>query len=256
MRVKPLSVFTIYLGVVFVCAAAYYLIPGLFECPMSAGDSLYFSVVTITTLGYGDISPTSGLGKALAALQSLSGVLILGLFLIALSQQVVDNQNRQRLESAKENLKLQYEIWRRDTLISLIFLSNSNTPLNYQLEHELSEVNNFRRYFSENYSERWNAVANRLSSEDFYTIQITRGLDDLRRHIEFFILSTQLTDSASLKILTGYINGLKRMVDLDIDEYDDQKSFLSDLWGIMAHASFATGYMDEDHFLAVVNSIE
>jgi len=48
-------------------------------------DSLYFSVITITTLGYGDISPISPLGKLLTVTETLMGfimvVLVIGTFL-------------------------------------------------------------------------------------------------------------------------------------------------------------------------------
>jgi hypothetical protein len=39
-----------------------------------AGDSLYLSVVTITTLGYGDLAPTAPVSKLFTALEALSGI--------------------------------------------------------------------------------------------------------------------------------------------------------------------------------------
>ena len=42
------------------------------------GDALYFSVVTITTIGYGDFIPM-GAGRSIAALQGLLGYFILGI---------------------------------------------------------------------------------------------------------------------------------------------------------------------------------
>lgn len=42
------------------------------------GDALYFSIVTITTLGYGDFIPM-GPGRAIAAMQGLLGYFILGI---------------------------------------------------------------------------------------------------------------------------------------------------------------------------------
>ena len=42
---------------------------------------LYFSTVTITTLGYGDIVPLTDLAKFLVALESLLGIILIGLFL-------------------------------------------------------------------------------------------------------------------------------------------------------------------------------
>lgn len=45
-------------------------------------DSLYFSVVTYTTLGYGDISPTLGLSRFFAAIEALIGGFTLALFVV------------------------------------------------------------------------------------------------------------------------------------------------------------------------------
>jgi voltage-gated potassium channel len=40
-------------------------------------DSLYYSVATITTLGFGDIAPTSLLVRALTGLEVVSGIMML-----------------------------------------------------------------------------------------------------------------------------------------------------------------------------------
>jgi ion channel/pentapeptide repeat protein len=45
-------------------------------------SSLYFSVVTYTTLGYGDISPTLGFSRFLAAFEALIGGFTLALFVV------------------------------------------------------------------------------------------------------------------------------------------------------------------------------
>ena len=47
-------------------------------------DHLYFSFVTLTTLGYGDIVPVSAPAKVLTIFTSLSGVLYLAVFVAAL----------------------------------------------------------------------------------------------------------------------------------------------------------------------------
>jgi hypothetical protein len=46
-----------------------------FSAELDLGNALYFSIVTMTTTGYGDISPRSGLTKFLVCLQILFGVL-------------------------------------------------------------------------------------------------------------------------------------------------------------------------------------
>ncbi len=44
----------------------------------SLGDCLYFSVVTATTLGYGDITPVTTWARALAALEAVGGMVLVG----------------------------------------------------------------------------------------------------------------------------------------------------------------------------------
>ena len=39
---------------------------------------MWWTVVTMTTVGYGDISPTTGIGKALAVLVMLAGIAVFG----------------------------------------------------------------------------------------------------------------------------------------------------------------------------------
>lgn len=49
---------------------------------------LYFSTITIATLGYGDIVPITTLARSLTALEVILGVLIIGLFLNSLAQRI------------------------------------------------------------------------------------------------------------------------------------------------------------------------
>ncbi len=49
-----------------------------------AADLFYFSFVTLTTLGYGDISPVAPLARSLAVLEALSGTLFLAVLLALL----------------------------------------------------------------------------------------------------------------------------------------------------------------------------
>lgn len=44
-------------------------------------ESLYFSIVTITTLGFGDICPTTGWAKFFVCLEAISGLIIVGVLL-------------------------------------------------------------------------------------------------------------------------------------------------------------------------------
>ncbi len=51
-------------------------------------ESLYFSIVTFTTLGYGDVTPCDDLGRILVILEVVIGYITLGSFLFILGQKV------------------------------------------------------------------------------------------------------------------------------------------------------------------------
>lgn len=52
-------------------------------------DSIYFTLVTLTTLGYGDVTPCTQLGKAVIAFQTSMGIVVVSLFLTSLSSRIV-----------------------------------------------------------------------------------------------------------------------------------------------------------------------
>ena len=58
----------------------------------SGGDFLYFSIVTITTLGYGDFAPATDLGRSLVMIETLLGQV----FLVVLVARVVSQANPTR----------------------------------------------------------------------------------------------------------------------------------------------------------------
>lgn len=71
----------------------------------SFGDAFYFSVVTITSLGFGDIYPAAGsLGRILVAFEAIIGILIIGFFLNDVAQRQairLDEQNKKAEEEKK-----------------------------------------------------------------------------------------------------------------------------------------------------------
>ncbi len=81
----------VYLLVTLAFAAAYkvqvLLVPGSIvglTAESNIGDTLYYSVVTITTLGYGDILPVSGNARMLAATEAVFGQLFIAVLLAKL----------------------------------------------------------------------------------------------------------------------------------------------------------------------------
>ena len=83
---KPLRPLLVGLGVVLVCGFGFWIFKGIEpNPPCSIWSSLYFSVVTFTTLGYGDLQPTPGM-RWLSALEASLGAALMALFVVALAR--------------------------------------------------------------------------------------------------------------------------------------------------------------------------
>lgn len=75
----------IYLLLGFAFAAAYQFIaiiwPRAFNLPAGTGDSkdifIYFSFVTLATVGYGDVTPVAGIARMLAVIEAVAGQIYL-----------------------------------------------------------------------------------------------------------------------------------------------------------------------------------
>ena len=64
-------------------------------------DAIYFSVVTFTTVGYGDLCPTTNLGKIFTILFGLSGISILGIAIGTIGSKLVAMES-EMMNNAKE----------------------------------------------------------------------------------------------------------------------------------------------------------
>jgi len=102
---KPLAA-TLYLLLVaiFFSSSCLYLIEGDVQSAfVSIPESMWWSVVTLTTVGYGDVSPITPLGKFIGALTSIIGVLT-----VAMMTGIVSSAFTSKLSSKREALR--YEI--------------------------------------------------------------------------------------------------------------------------------------------------
>lgn len=78
---------------VLLLASIFYLTNSNFKIPCELKpvdffDSIYFVIVTFTTLGYGDISPVNWFGQLFVIITALTGYLFLGIFIYLLSKKI------------------------------------------------------------------------------------------------------------------------------------------------------------------------
>jgi len=83
------------LALVIIFGSLMYLIEGETNGFTSIPKSIYWAIVTMTTVGYGDISPKTGMGQALAAM-----VMILGYGVIAVPTGIVTSEMTRSVQKA------------------------------------------------------------------------------------------------------------------------------------------------------------
>ena len=86
------------LSLVIIFGSLIYVIEGEQNGFTSIPRSIYWAIVTMTTVGYGDISPKTGFGQALAAL-----VMIIGYSIIAVPTGIVTAEITQQLKNKVSN---------------------------------------------------------------------------------------------------------------------------------------------------------
>jgi len=139
-------------------AALYYLIGGqeFNNTPSDFWTFLYFSIVTITTLGFGDIYPLTLLTKLLVAFEVVMGALCAGLFLNACSYTISER-------SAKaERMKQDFETKLKHFKTSQALMLNQDSIVSYHIKLYVMRV--------------W-TVCTPMSSRDGYSFDAMLGIN-------------------------------------------------------------------------------
>lgn len=120
-KVRPIVWISLYVALTPVFALIYYWLPdSQFRIPDGAGTDygswLYYSIVTITTLGFGDYTPAHGWAQAVTAVEVMCGLVILGFFLNAVGSMkseidvASEVEKQRRMHELNEKTKLQQAI--------------------------------------------------------------------------------------------------------------------------------------------------
>lgn len=106
-NIRPIVWICSYVCLMPVFALIYWWLPdSQFRVPDGAGTDfgswLYYSIVTITTLGFGDYTPAHGWAQAVTAVEVMCGLIILGLFLNAVGSMKSEIDVESELEKQRQ----------------------------------------------------------------------------------------------------------------------------------------------------------
>ena len=100
-KIAVFFVFVLVLATVF--GALMYVVEGPNEGFSSIPKSIYWTIVTITTVGYGDIIPTTPVGQFIAALAMLTGYSIIAVPTGILTAELAQEMQRERVSRTCQN---------------------------------------------------------------------------------------------------------------------------------------------------------
>lgn len=133
-NIRPIVWIGIYVAITPIFALIYWVLPdGQFRIPDGGttdfGSWLYYSIVTITTLGFGDYTPAHGWAQCVTAVEVMCGLIFLGFFLNAVGSM----KSEIDISSEQERQRMLHESAEKDKLLKSIpmVLHTLNTFLSY-----------------------------------------------------------------------------------------------------------------------------
>lgn len=239
-NIKAPTIAFLYLVLILLFGIIYWQCQSFWKEPLSFIQSIYFSIVTITTLGYGDIAPTNDTARLLAASEALFGLLLIGLFLNSIAYTITQLEEARRGESAKKHLKFQYYFFKEFVVSICIDEIDIDTKSN-----SLKDIKKFRVYFQENNNQKWYAFLNRLENDELLKDELYVEIDILMQQINNALNNIHINDGRSLRILTRLSQRAYRLKYSNTST-DEIKYIGGFLWEIMAGWSTINGYYDID----------
>lgn len=133
-NVRPIVWISLYILCMPLFAVVYDIMPdSQFRIPDGAGTDygswLYYSIVTITTLGFGDYTPAHGMAQAVTAIEVMTGLVVLGFFLNAVGSM----KSEIDIESEMEKQRMLHEAQEKEKLAKTApsIIHNINLFLTY-----------------------------------------------------------------------------------------------------------------------------
>ncbi len=211
-NVRPIVWIGLYVAITPIFALIYWALPDTqFRIPDGSatdyGSWLYYSIVTITTLGFGDYTPAHGWAQAVTAVEVMCGLVLLGFFLNAVGAMKSEIDVESEIEKQKAaHFSLEKEKLMK-TIPSLMHLLNTflaycyavTTPAKrrdespkYNPDFQFSDMQDFDKPSGLPFDASNKAAVTRLLS---ISSQTSLALDSLQNRIDITLWPELLDDS-------------------------------------------------------------
>lgn len=252
---KPSAIGLFYLFLIPTFGLVYFLNPSFWENPLSVIQSTYFSVVTITTLGFGDIAPKTELARIIVAIEALLGVVTIGFFLNAVARQSDEDKELRRKEVIKSHLLTQYQEFKRDLINICILEKCGGYGADLELEDKLLDFMYFRDYFSGKNVQNFDDVINGLQSNDTLIEEIFVISELFSQQINYAIGTIHTEDRQALATLTRVAQRPYLLKRSNMYSADPAKYVGNYLYKILSMYSIINGNLKEDFIEAAINKL-
>lgn len=203
-NIRPIYWISLYIALVPIFALFYWWVPdGQFRIPDGGtadyGGWLYYSIVTITTLGFGDYTPMGSVAQCITAVEVMCGLIIIGFFLNAVGSM----KSEIDVESELERQKRVHQAAEKEKLIK-------NTPIFF---HKLNQFLSYCYAVTTPLSKRTQSKSYNpsFSSDDMVDMHKQSGLpDDFSRRSA---LESLMKSASSLSL---FMDSIQSRIDLSI----------------------------------------
>jgi hypothetical protein len=211
-------------------------------CVLELGDAFYFTVVTATTLGYGDISPSGEVAKWRTIALVLGGIANFGFFLNAVAHQWERQRAVRNQEAAVRDIRYRHVRFRVELAkicIEAAWVELSERELRQALvEAEAHDF--FSAWAGSRDSFSWESVRRGLSERQLCQTRLRSLCRRYRREIEARLSLTHLANPHALRQIEGVLVTIRG---LENTAFDASQGLASELH-MAALERLLTGWPD------------